>query len=179
MLELELLARRENKPVWLPISPSTSLASLPDLCVRVVGKGIVLAPIMLTSGHVLCVVWHGRNSYKRSARLSQFIIHRGVIISFIQAVFSALFYFAAIGIYNVRLDGLTSALPATDLFGGRYIFRVGSWLDTPPFTQWHRCSRWYWMKTLMKILHSNSPSCIKNSKRSGNGSFGLIWTQNG
>jgi phospholipid-translocating ATPase len=45
-------------------------------------------------------VWHGRNSYKRSARLSQFIIHRGLIISFIQAVFSALFYFAAIAIYN-------------------------------------------------------------------------------
>eukprot|EP01122_Echinamoeba_exundans_P012832 TRINITY_DN5485_c0_g1_i1.p1 TRINITY_DN5485_c0_g1~~TRINITY_DN5485_c0_g1_i1.p1 ORF type:complete len:1142 (+),score=257.53 TRINITY_DN5485_c0_g1_i1:61-3486(+) len=46
------------------------------------------------------LLWHGRNSYKRSARLSQFIIHRGLIISFIQAVFSALFYFAAIAIYN-------------------------------------------------------------------------------
>eukprot|EP01116_Phalansterium_solitarium_P016867 TRINITY_DN400_c3_g1_i1.p1 TRINITY_DN400_c3_g1~~TRINITY_DN400_c3_g1_i1.p1 ORF type:complete len:1058 (+),score=360.52 TRINITY_DN400_c3_g1_i1:1014-4187(+) len=44
--------------------------------------------------------WHGRNSYRRSARLSQFIIHRGLIISFIQAVFSALYYFAAIAIYN-------------------------------------------------------------------------------
>ncbi|PRP82798.1 ATPase, class II, type 9B [Planoprotostelium fungivorum] len=38
--------------------------------------------------------------YKRSARLGQFIIHRGLIISFIQAVFSAIFYFAAIAIYN-------------------------------------------------------------------------------
>eukprot|EP01117_Protostelium_nocturnum_P011512 TRINITY_DN4173_c0_g2_i2.p1 TRINITY_DN4173_c0_g2~~TRINITY_DN4173_c0_g2_i2.p1 ORF type:complete len:1099 (+),score=335.10 TRINITY_DN4173_c0_g2_i2:86-3382(+) len=46
------------------------------------------------------LLWHGRNSYKRSARLSQFIIHRGLIISFIQAVFSAIFYFAAIAIYN-------------------------------------------------------------------------------
>lgn len=30
------------------------------------------------------VLWHGRNSYKRSARLSQFVIHRGLIISIIQ-----------------------------------------------------------------------------------------------
>jgi len=46
------------------------------------------------------ILWHGRNSYKRSARLSQFVIHRGLIISFIQAVFSAIFYFAAIAVYN-------------------------------------------------------------------------------
>lgn len=46
------------------------------------------------------MLWHGRNSYKRSARLSQFVIHRGLIISFIQAVFSSIFYFAAISVYN-------------------------------------------------------------------------------
>ncbi len=46
------------------------------------------------------LLWHGRNAYKRSARLSQFVIHRGLIISIIQAVFSALFFFAAIPIYN-------------------------------------------------------------------------------
>jgi len=37
------------------------------------------------------ILWHGRNSYKRSASLAQFIMHRGLIISVIQAVFSALF----------------------------------------------------------------------------------------
>lgn len=46
------------------------------------------------------LLWHGRNSYKRSAHLSQFIIHRGLVISFIQAIFSAIFYFAAIAIYQ-------------------------------------------------------------------------------
>eukprot|EP01059_Diplonema_ambulator_P007653 TRINITY_DN17146_c0_g1_i1.p1 TRINITY_DN17146_c0_g1~~TRINITY_DN17146_c0_g1_i1.p1 ORF type:complete len:1140 (+),score=434.95 TRINITY_DN17146_c0_g1_i1:152-3421(+) len=46
------------------------------------------------------ITWHGRNSYKRSARLSQFVIHRGLIISFIQAVFSALFYFMSVPIYT-------------------------------------------------------------------------------
>eukprot|EP00002_Diphylleia_rotans_P011626 TRINITY_DN2292_c0_g1_i8.p1 TRINITY_DN2292_c0_g1~~TRINITY_DN2292_c0_g1_i8.p1 ORF type:complete len:1252 (+),score=261.63 TRINITY_DN2292_c0_g1_i8:42-3797(+) len=46
------------------------------------------------------LLWHGRNSYKRSARLAQFVIHRGLIISIIQAVFSALYYYAAVAIYN-------------------------------------------------------------------------------
>lgn len=46
------------------------------------------------------MLWHGRNSYKRSARLSQFIIHRGLIISFIQAVFSAVYFFATIPIFT-------------------------------------------------------------------------------
>lgn len=34
------------------------------------------------------LVWHGRNSYKRSAKLAQFVIHRGLIISVCQAVYS-------------------------------------------------------------------------------------------
>ena len=46
------------------------------------------------------VLWHGRNCHIRSATLSQFVIHRGLIISVIQAVFSALFYFAPIPLYN-------------------------------------------------------------------------------
>eukprot|EP01105_Mastigella_eilhardi_P028715 TRINITY_DN965_c0_g1_i1.p1 TRINITY_DN965_c0_g1~~TRINITY_DN965_c0_g1_i1.p1 ORF type:complete len:1119 (-),score=300.14 TRINITY_DN965_c0_g1_i1:22-3324(-) len=51
--------------------------------------------------HVLrLTVWHGRNSYKRSSLLAQFIIHRGLVISFIQAVFSCLVFFAAVAIYQ-------------------------------------------------------------------------------
>ncbi|KAI7854229.1 hypothetical protein BDC45DRAFT_463467 [Circinella umbellata] len=49
------------------------------------------------------MLWHGRNSYKRSAKLSQFVIHRGLIISVMQAVFSALFYFAPITLYQGML----------------------------------------------------------------------------
>eukprot|EP01104_Vermistella_antarctica_P016062 TRINITY_DN53_c0_g3_i1.p1 TRINITY_DN53_c0_g3~~TRINITY_DN53_c0_g3_i1.p1 ORF type:complete len:1335 (-),score=277.74 TRINITY_DN53_c0_g3_i1:1063-5067(-) len=45
-------------------------------------------------------LWHGRNSYKRSAKLSQFVFHRGLIISFLQCVFSAIYYFAAISLFN-------------------------------------------------------------------------------
>ena len=34
------------------------------------------------------LVWHGRNSYKGSAKLAQFIIHRGLIISVCQTMYS-------------------------------------------------------------------------------------------
>jgi phospholipid-translocating ATPase len=46
------------------------------------------------------ILWHGRLSYKRSAVLAQFVIHRGLIISVIQAVFSIVFFFVTIPIYN-------------------------------------------------------------------------------
>jgi phospholipid-translocating ATPase len=46
------------------------------------------------------ILWHGRLSYHRSAVLSQFVIHRGLIISVIQAIFSICFYFVAIPVYN-------------------------------------------------------------------------------
>ncbi|XP_043268866.1 probable phospholipid-transporting ATPase IIB isoform X2 [Venturia canescens] len=43
---------------------------------------------------------HGRRSYKRSASLSQFVIHRGLIISTMQAVFSAVFYLSSVALYQ-------------------------------------------------------------------------------
>jgi phospholipid-translocating ATPase len=49
------------------------------------------------------LLWHGRLSYKRSCVLSQFIIHRGIIISFMQAIFCAIFFFVAIPIFNGML----------------------------------------------------------------------------
>eukprot|EP00834_Sanchytrium_tribonematis_P004332 NODE_207_length_12890_cov_0.936518.p2 type:complete len:1046 gc:universal NODE_207_length_12890_cov_0.936518:12842-9705(-) len=49
------------------------------------------------------LLWHGRCCYKRTAKLSQFVIHRGLIISFLQAVFSSLFFFAPIALYQGAL----------------------------------------------------------------------------
>jgi len=49
-------------------------------------------------GQLLMV--HGRDSYKRSASLSQFIIHRGLIISVMQAIFSSVFYFSSVSLYQ-------------------------------------------------------------------------------
>uniref|UniRef100_A0A665UTK4 Phospholipid-transporting ATPase n=1 Tax=Echeneis naucrates TaxID=173247 RepID=A0A665UTK4_ECHNA len=49
-------------------------------------------------GRLLMV--HGRNSYKRSAALGQFVMHRGMIISTMQAVFSSIFFFASVPLYQ-------------------------------------------------------------------------------
>ncbi len=46
------------------------------------------------------LLWHGRLSYKNTSLMSQFVIHRGLIISVIQTIFSLIFYSIAIPIYN-------------------------------------------------------------------------------
>jgi phospholipid-translocating ATPase len=48
--------------------------------------------------------WHGRLSYKRSALLANFIIHRGFIISIIQIIFSCIFYYVSIPVFNSYLQ---------------------------------------------------------------------------
>ncbi|XP_057555052.1 probable phospholipid-transporting ATPase IIB isoform X4 [Hippopotamus amphibius kiboko] len=49
-------------------------------------------------GRLLMV--HGRSSYTRSAALGQFVMHRGLILSTMQAVFSSVFYFASVPLYQ-------------------------------------------------------------------------------
>lgn len=46
------------------------------------------------------LLWHGRNSYKRSAKLAQFVIHRGLLISVCQAVYSISSSFAPLALYQ-------------------------------------------------------------------------------
>lgn len=46
------------------------------------------------------LVWHGRNSYKRSAKLAQFVIHRGLIISVCQTMYSIALHFEPEGLYK-------------------------------------------------------------------------------
>ncbi|KAJ2160334.1 putative aminophospholipid-translocase [Coemansia sp. RSA 552] len=63
------------------------------------------------------LLWHGRNSYKRSAKLAQFVIHRGLIISIMQVVFSALFYFAPIALFQgMLLVGYTTIYTMAPVF---------------------------------------------------------------
>ena len=50
---------------------------------------------------VKLLVWHGRNSYKRSAKLAQFVIHRGLIIAVCQTVYSIAIRFEPEGLYKV------------------------------------------------------------------------------
>ena len=46
------------------------------------------------------LLWHGRMSYLRTALLGQFVVHRGLIVSIIQAIFSIIFYFCSIPVFN-------------------------------------------------------------------------------
>ncbi|KAI8659711.1 Phospholipid-transporting ATPase [Fusarium sp. Ph1] len=49
---------------------------------------------------VKLLVWHGRNSYKRSAKLAQFVIHRGLIIAVCQTMYSIAIKFEPEGLYK-------------------------------------------------------------------------------
>lgn len=63
------------------------------------------------------ILWHGRLYYKNSAKLSQFIIHRGLVISFIQMFFTLFFYYVAIQIYNgYLLLGYTTVYTSFPVF---------------------------------------------------------------
>lgn len=46
------------------------------------------------------LLWHGRNSYKRSAKLGQFVIHRGLLISVAQAIYSICSQFEPLALYQ-------------------------------------------------------------------------------
>lgn len=71
-----------------------SMIQAADVGIGIVGKegrqASLAADFSITQFHHLTklLVWHGRNSYKRSAKLAQFIIHRGLIISVCQTVYS-------------------------------------------------------------------------------------------
>ncbi|MCJ1276923.1 putative aminophospholipid-translocase [Puttea exsequens] len=71
-----------------------SMIQAADVGVGIVGKegrqASLAADFSVTTFHHLTklLVWHGRNSYKRSAKLAQFVIHRGLIISVCQTFYS-------------------------------------------------------------------------------------------
>ncbi|XP_070194788.1 probable phospholipid-transporting ATPase IIB isoform X2 [Littorina saxatilis] len=82
-----------------------SMIQAADAGVGIVGKegkqASLAADFSITQfshlGRLLLV--HGRNSYKRSASLSQFVIHRGLIITTMQVVFCSIFYFASVNLF--------------------------------------------------------------------------------
>ncbi|KAK3901492.1 hypothetical protein C8A05DRAFT_34816 [Staphylotrichum tortipilum] len=65
------------------------------------------------------LVWHGRNSYKRSAKLAQFVIHRGLIIAVCQTMYSIALKFEPEGLYKdwlmVGYATIYTALPVLSL----------------------------------------------------------------
>lgn len=83
-----------------------SMIQAADVGVGIVGKegrqASLAADFSITQFAFLTklLVWHGRNSYKRSAKLAQFVIHRGLIISVCQTVFSVASHFEPIALYR-------------------------------------------------------------------------------
>lgn len=83
-----------------------SMIQAADVGVGIVGKegrqASLAADFSITQFSHLTklLVWHGRNSYKRSAKLAQFVIHRGLIISVCQTVFSVASVFEPIALYR-------------------------------------------------------------------------------
>jgi len=65
------------------------------------------------------LVWHGRNSYKRSAKLAQFVIHRGLIIAVCQTMYSIAIKFEPEGLYKdwlmVGYATIYTAMPVLSL----------------------------------------------------------------
>eukprot|EP01094_Clydonella_sp_ATCC50884_P022154 TRINITY_DN5047_c0_g1_i1.p1 TRINITY_DN5047_c0_g1~~TRINITY_DN5047_c0_g1_i1.p1 ORF type:complete len:1089 (+),score=461.23 TRINITY_DN5047_c0_g1_i1:91-3357(+) len=63
------------------------------------------------------LLWHGRNSYHRSAILSQFIIHRGMLITFVQIVFSAMYYWSSVAMFTgIMLFGYSTFYTSLPIF---------------------------------------------------------------
>jgi len=87
-----------------------SMIQMADAGVGIVGKegkqASLAADFSVTQfSHIgRLLIWHGRNSYKRSGALGQFVIHRGLIISVIQAVFSCSFFFISVPLYHGMLQ---------------------------------------------------------------------------
>ena len=83
-----------------------SMIQAADVGIGIVGKegrqASLAADFSVTQFHHLTklLVWHGRNSYKRSAKLAQFVIHRGLIISVCQTVFSISTHFEPHALYR-------------------------------------------------------------------------------
>ena len=83
-----------------------SMIQAADVGVGIVGKegkqASLAADFSITQfAHLTkLLVWHGRNSYKRSAKLAQFVIHRGLIVSVCQTVFSVAARFEPIALYR-------------------------------------------------------------------------------
>lgn len=96
MQESELKGAKENRRVWLEILGN----HLPRQQGLKHNNCFFIYSIPQFSHLARLLLVHGRKSYKRSASLSQFVIHRGLIISTMQAVFSSVFYLSSVALYQ-------------------------------------------------------------------------------
>lgn len=100
-----------------------SMIQAADVGVGIVGKegrqASLAADFSIEQFHHLTklLVWHGRNSYKRSAKLAQFVIHRGLIIAVCQTMYSIAIKFEPEGLYkDWLLVGYATVYTAAPVF---------------------------------------------------------------
>ncbi|PGG95767.1 hypothetical protein AJ80_09916 [Polytolypa hystricis UAMH7299] len=100
-----------------------SMIQAADVGIGIVGKegrqASLAADFSITHFHHLTklLVWHGRNSYKRSAKLAQFIMHRGLIISACQTMYSIAMHFEPKGLFiNWLLVGYATVYTNAPVF---------------------------------------------------------------
>ena len=100
-----------------------SMIQAADVGIGIVGKegrqASLAADFSITHFHHLTklLVWHGRNSYKRSAKLAQFIMHRGLIISACQTMYSIASRFDPKGLFiNWLLVGYATVYTNAPVF---------------------------------------------------------------
>lgn len=104
-----------------------SMIQAADVGVGIVGKegrqASLAADFSIEQFHhlVKLLVWHGRNSYKRSAKLAQFVIHRGLIIAVCQTMYSIALKFEPEGLYKVSF----STIPTEHLYSKLTQDRIG------------------------------------------------------
>ncbi|RMZ83654.1 hypothetical protein DV738_g984, partial [Chaetothyriales sp. CBS 135597] len=83
-----------------------SMIQAADVGIGIVGKegrqASLAADFSITQFSYLTklLLWHGRNSYKRSAKLGQFIIHRGLIIAVCQTMYNIASRFDPKGLFK-------------------------------------------------------------------------------
>lgn len=141
-----------------------SMIQAADVGVGIVGKegrqASLAADFSIEQFHhlVKLLVWHGRNSYKRSAKLAQFVIHRGLIIAVCQTMYSIAIKFEPEGLYKVCFLTQNHSTTADWL-------RTGSSLATQPFILQLLCCLLSWTKMSMKTLPTCTRNCTKNSQR--------------
>ncbi|EEP78707.1 hypothetical protein UREG_03553 [Uncinocarpus reesii 1704] len=124
--EIALLIRRHTKKRVCCIGDGgndVSMIQAADVGIGIVGKegrqASLAADFSITQFHHLTklLVWHGRNSYKRSAKLAQFIMHRGLIISACQTMYSIAKHFEPKGLFiNWLLVGYATVYTNAPVF---------------------------------------------------------------
>jgi phospholipid-translocating ATPase len=82
-----------------------SMIQAADIGIGIVGKEGLQASLAadVSIAHfsqlLRLLLWHGRNSYRNTAKLTVYMLHRGFVFSTMQAIFSSIFYYCPISLF--------------------------------------------------------------------------------